>query len=80
MYQRNQVTGSMELHSSGEVYKNNISAALKLPRSSVASILLKGKDFGQTKTPSRACCPVTLRNEGRVLLSDVTKNIDGHSD
>ncbi len=36
-------------HRSGQGYKNN-SAALKVPKSTVASIILKWKTFGTTRT------------------------------
>ena len=60
-------------HRSGEGYQN-ISAALKVPKNTVASIL-KWKNFGTTKTLSRAGRPAKLSNLGRsVLVSEVTKN------
>ncbi len=40
-------------HRSGQGYKN-ISAALKVPKSTVASIILKWKTFGTTRTLPRA--------------------------
>jgi len=42
-------------HRSGQGYKK-ISAALKVPKSIVASIILKWKTFGMTRTLPRAVC------------------------
>ncbi len=56
-------------HRSGQGYKN-ISAALKVPKSTVASIILKWKTFGTTRTLPRAG-----RNRGRrALVREVKKN------
>ena len=53
-------------HRSGERYQN-ISAALKVPKNTVSSII--------TKTLSRAGRPAKLSNRGRrALVSEVTKN------
>uniref|UniRef100_A0AAZ3NSV6 Sleeping Beauty transposase HTH domain-containing protein n=1 Tax=Oncorhynchus tshawytscha TaxID=74940 RepID=A0AAZ3NSV6_ONCTS len=61
-------------HRSGEGYKN-ISAALKVPKSTVASIILKWKKFGTTKTLPRAGCLAKLSNRGRkALVREVIKN------
>ena len=61
-------------HRSGEGYKKN-SAALKVHKSTVASIILKWKKFGTTRTFPRAGGPVKLRNRGRrALVREVTKN------
>jgi hypothetical protein len=61
-------------HRSGEVYQN-ISAALKFPKNTVASIILKWRTFGTTKTLPRAGCPAKLNNWGRrALVREVTKN------
>jgi hypothetical protein len=43
-------------HRPGEGYQN-ITAALKVPKTTVASITLKWKKFGTTKTLPRAGCP-----------------------
>jgi hypothetical protein len=43
-------------HRSGEVYQN-IYAALKIPKNTVASIILTWKKFGTTKTLPRAGHP-----------------------
>ena len=60
-------------HRSGEGYQN-ISAALKVPKNTVASIL-KWKKFGTTKTLPRAGSPTKLSNRGRrVLVREVAKN------
>ena len=50
-------------HRSGEVFQN-ISAALKVPKNTVASIIVKWKKFGTTKTHPRAGHPVKLSNRG----------------
>ena len=60
---------------SGEGYQN-ISAALKVPKNTVASILLRWKKFGTTKTLPRAGCLAKLSNRGRrALVREVTKNL-----
>ena len=52
-----------------------MSAALKVPKNTVASIILKWKKFGTTKTLPRAGCPAKLSNKGRrALVREVTKN------
>jgi hypothetical protein len=52
-----------------------MSAALKVPKNTVASIILKLKKFETTKTFPRAGCPAKLRNRGtRALVWEVTKN------
>ena len=68
-------------HRSGEGYQK-MSAALKVPKNTVASIILKLKKFGTTKTLPRAVRPAKLSNWGRrVLVREVTRNPpDGHSD
>jgi hypothetical protein len=61
-------------HRSGEKYQK-MSAALKVPKNTVASIILKWKTFGTTKIISRTGCPAKLRNQGRrALIREVTKN------
>jgi hypothetical protein len=61
-------------HRSGEGYQN-ISAALKVPKNTVASIILKCKKFGTTKTLPRAGRQAKLSNRGRrTLVREVTKN------
>jgi hypothetical protein len=53
----------------------SISAALKVPKNIVASIILKWKKFGTTKTLPRAGHPVKLSIWGRrALVREVTKN------
>ena len=50
-----------------------MSAALKVPKNTVTSIILKWKTFGTTKT--RAGRPAKLSNQGRrALVREVTKN------
>ena len=56
-------------HRSGEVYKNT-SAALKIPKNTVASIVLRWKKFGTNKTLPRAGRPVKLSNWA--LVREVT--------
>ncbi len=61
-------------HRSGQDYKNN-SATLKVPKSTVASIILKWKTFGTTRTLPRAGRPAKLSYRGRrALVRDVKKN------
>ena len=59
-------------HRSGEKYQTS-SAALKVPKNTVSSIL-KWKKFGTTKTLPRAGRPVKLGNRRRrALVREVTK-------
>ena len=52
-----------------------MSAALKVLKNTVASIILKWKKFGSTKTLPRAGHPAKLSNRGtRALVREVTKN------
>ncbi len=61
-------------HRSGQGYKKH-SAALKVPKSTVASIILKWKTFGTTRTLSRAGRPAKLSYRGRrALVREVKKN------
>ncbi|XP_051553964.1 uncharacterized protein LOC127440906 [Myxocyprinus asiaticus] len=61
-------------HRSGEGYRK-ISAALKVPMSTVASIIRKWKKFGTTRTLPRAGRPAKLSDRGRrALVREVTKN------
>ncbi|KAG2465757.1 TCB1 transposase, partial [Polypterus senegalus] len=61
-------------HKSREGYRN-ISAALKVPMSTVASIIRKWKKFETTRTLPRAGWPSKLSNRGRrALVREVTKN------
>ncbi|KAL0148615.1 hypothetical protein M9458_056055 [Cirrhinus mrigala] len=61
-------------HRSGQGYKKN-SAALKVPKSTVASIILKWKTFGATRTLPRAGRPAKLSYRGRrALVREVKKN------
>jgi hypothetical protein len=58
-----------------------MSAALKVSKNTVASIILKWMKFGITKFISRAGCPSKLSNQGtRDLVREVTKNPNGRSD
>jgi len=70
-------------HRSGQGYKNTdlakvtkkISAALKVPKSTVASIILKWKTFRTTRTLPRAGRPAKLSYRGRrALVREVKKN------
>ena len=61
-------------HRLGEGYQN-ISAAFKVPKNTVTSIILKWKKFGTTKTLPRDGCPGKLSNRGRrALVREGTKN------
>ncbi len=61
-------------HRSGQGYKT-ISAALKVPKSTVASIILKWKTFGTTRTLPRAGRPAKLSYRWkRALVREVKKN------
>ncbi len=51
-------------HRSGQGYKKS-SAALKVPKSTVTSIILKWKTFGTTRTLPRAGRPAKLSYRGR---------------
>jgi hypothetical protein len=52
-----------------------MSAALKVPKNTVASIILKWKKFGNTKTLLRAAHPAKLSNRvRRALVREVIKN------
>ena len=57
----------------GRVSKHN-SAALKVPKNTVASIL-KWKRFGTTKTLPRTGHSAKLNNQGRTLVREVTMNL-----
>ena len=59
---------------SGEGYKT-ISRVLKVPKSTVSSIIRKWKEYGTTQTLPRAGCPTKLSNWARrTLVREVTKN------
>ncbi len=61
-------------HRSGQGYKK-LSAALKVPKSTVASIILKWKTLGTTRTLLRAGRPAKLSYRGRrALVREVKKN------
>ncbi|KAL0147761.1 hypothetical protein M9458_056937 [Cirrhinus mrigala] len=61
-------------HRPGQGYKK-ISAALKVPKSTVASIILKWKTFGTTRTLPRAGRLAKLSYRGRrALVREVKKN------
>uniref|UniRef100_A0AAZ3QIN1 Transposase Tc1-like domain-containing protein n=1 Tax=Oncorhynchus tshawytscha TaxID=74940 RepID=A0AAZ3QIN1_ONCTS len=52
-----------------------MSAALKVPKNTVVSIVLKWKKFGTTKTRPRVGRPAKLSNRGRrAMVREVTKN------
>ena len=60
-------------HRPGEGYQK-MSAALKVPKNTVVSIILKLKKLGTTKTLPRSGCPAKLSNRGRrALVREVTK-------
>jgi hypothetical protein len=54
-------------HRSGGGFQNN-SVALKVPKNTVASIILKWKKFGTTKTFPIPGRPAKLSNQGRRAL------------
>uniref|UniRef100_A0AAZ3S8A8 Sleeping Beauty transposase HTH domain-containing protein n=1 Tax=Oncorhynchus tshawytscha TaxID=74940 RepID=A0AAZ3S8A8_ONCTS len=54
-------------HRSGEGYQN-ISAALKVPKNTVPSVILKWNKFGTTKTVPRDGSPAKLGIQGRRAL------------
>ena len=61
-------------HRSWEGYQN-ISAPLKFPKTTVASIVLNWKNYGTTKTLPRAGRLAKLSNRGRkAVVREVTKN------
>jgi hypothetical protein len=54
----------------------NIFAALKVPRNTVATIIIKWKKFGNTKTLPRAGRPAKLSNRGRrAFVREVTNSL-----
>ena len=59
-------------HRSVEGYQN-IPAALKVPKNTVAPIILKWKKFGTTKTLPRASRSTKLSNRGRRALVTLTE-------
>ncbi len=63
----------MARHRSGQGYKKN-SVALKVPKSTVSSIILKWKTFGTTRTLPRAGRPAKLSYRGRRALVREVKN------
>jgi hypothetical protein len=61
-------------HRSGKGYQKR-SAASKVPKNTVASIMIKWKKFGTTKTLPRAGRLSKLSNQGRrAFVGEVTKN------
>jgi hypothetical protein len=53
-----------------------MSAALKVPKNTVASIILKWKKFRTAKTLPRADCPAKWSNWGkRAMVRELTKNL-----
>ena len=61
-------------HRLGEGYQK-MSAALKVPKNTVASIILNWKKFGTTKSLPRAGRMAKLSNQWRrALVMEVTKN------
>ena len=67
-------------HRSGEGYQK-MSATLKVPKNTVASIFLKWKKFGTTKSLPRAGRQAKLSNWGRRSLGQGNDRVpDGHSD
>jgi hypothetical protein len=66
-------------HTSGEGYQK-MSAALKVPRNTVASIILKWKKFGSTKTLPRVWHGQTEQSVEKSLGQGGDQEADGHSD
>uniref|UniRef100_A0AAZ3P640 Sleeping Beauty transposase HTH domain-containing protein n=1 Tax=Oncorhynchus tshawytscha TaxID=74940 RepID=A0AAZ3P640_ONCTS len=67
-------------HRSGEGYQK-MSAALKVPKNTVASDILKWKKLVTTKTLPRAGSPTKLSNRGRrAMVREVDQEPNGHSD
>ena len=66
-------------HRSGEGHQN-ISSALKVLKNTGASIILKWKKFGTTKTLPRAGHPAKLINQGRGPCLGGDQEPDGHSE
>ena len=61
-------------HRSGEGYET-ISGVLKVPKSTVSSIIRKWKEYGTTQTFTRAGHPTKLNNWARrTFVREVTKN------
>jgi hypothetical protein len=61
-------------HRSGEGFQN-MSATLKVPKNTVASIILKWKKFGTTKSLPGAGRPAKISSWGRrALVRELTKN------
>ena len=64
----------MGRHRSGEGYKT-ISGVLKVPKSTVSSIIRKWKEHGTTQILARAGHPTKLSNRARrTLVREVTRN------
>ena len=62
-------------HRSGEGYKTKF-APLKVPKNTVASIILKWKKVGTIRAFPRAGRPAKLSNQGRrALVREVPKNL-----
>ena len=61
----------MSRHRSRERYQN-ISAALKVPKNTVASIILKWKKFGTTKTLPELAARSNYQSGERALVREVT--------
>jgi hypothetical protein len=57
-------------------HRSGKGSALKVPKNTVASIILKWKKFGTTKTLPRAGYLAKLSNQGRrALVREVIKNL-----
>jgi hypothetical protein len=62
-------------YTSGEGYQN-ISAAVKVPTNTMASIILEWMNIRTTKTLLRSGCLAKLSNRGRrALVREATKNL-----
>ena len=56
--------------------KKNNSAAMKVPKNTMLSIILQCMKFGTTRTPPGSTGPDKLSNQGRgTLVREVTKNL-----
>uniref|UniRef100_A0AAZ3SFY7 Sleeping Beauty transposase HTH domain-containing protein n=1 Tax=Oncorhynchus tshawytscha TaxID=74940 RepID=A0AAZ3SFY7_ONCTS len=67
-------------HRPGEGYQN-IYVALKVPKNTEPSVILKWKKLGTTKTHPRADHPGKLSNwSRRALVRGGDQELDGHSD
>ena len=70
-----------ELCRGTDLGKGTITFMVHVPKNTVASIILKWKKFGTTKTLPRAGCSAKLSNRGgKDLGQEGDQEPDGHSD